>query len=405
MGSILNFISENTDGTGLNLKNKYENMLFKKSVFGNYLDTSNLSKTTNFEVKDGHKNILYLECNTGLHDFYTPDEKTGKTILENLPKRIKVQLHSNRDVKLLLTSLSEATDYQEEIIENIKSELSRFLIPLDKLIIMDSNNIFPKMDFGIKCYTPYHFLNDGNNPEGNITDLNYIFKDIKNSDIDLNKKRKYHFLCFNRNTQKYHRHFLILFLYKHNLLDKTILSALRELGDVFDDELNYLNEYKDEINEKIPIEVDTHFLKNKMQFRTIDAIRKVDYLKSYIHLVPETIFEQNAIFFTEKIVKPIRGIQPFIVLSQHNYLKELRKQGFKTFHPIIDESYDDEPDNTKRLKKIFKEILRLSEMSIDDIHNLYKSVIDICIYNKRHLEKISKTSPLNEIVNRIENEW
>lgn len=405
MGSILNFIFKDSDANGAELINQYGNLLFKKSVIGNHLDLGLHSTTFNFEVKDGYKNLLHLECNAGLHDFYTPDVNTGKTFLETLPKKIKVQIHSNNDVKILLTSLSEATNYNPEIIENIKSELSKFTIPYDKLIILDSNSIYEKNKCDFKCYSPYHFLSHGHNQPNQVSDLGYLFNDIDISDIDLDKKRKYHFLSFNRNTQKYHRHFLLLFLYENNLLDKTLLSALRPLGEVSDEKLNYLNKHIDEINKRIPIEIDTHALKNKMQFRTIDAIRNVDYFKSYIHLVAETDFEQNSIFFTEKIVKPIRAIQPFIVLSTYNYLKELRNVGFKTFHPIIDESYDNEPNETKRLQMIFKEIMRLSKMSIDEVHELYKSVIDICIYNKKHLNTISNKSPIEEKLNIIENEW
>ena len=32
--------------------------------------------------------------------------------------------------------------------------------------------------------------------------------------------------------------------------------------------------------------------------------------------------------------------KPFIVLGSKHFLKNLRSIGFKTFHPVIDESYD-----------------------------------------------------------------
>ena len=46
--------------------------------------------------------------------------------------------------------------------------------------------------------------------------------------------------------------------------------------------------------------------------------------------------------------------KPFIVLSGKGFPKNLRDIGFKTFHPVIDESYDDIDDTYERTKSAFK---------------------------------------------------
>ena len=50
-----------------------------------------------------------------------------------------------------------------------------------------------------------------------------------------------------------------------------------------------------------------------------------------------------------KIFKPVSNLQPFIVFGDYLTLAELRKLGFKTFEPFIDESYDLERDPKKRI--------------------------------------------------------
>ena len=62
-------------------------------------------------------------------------------------------------------------------------------------------------------------------------------------------------------------------------------------------------------------------------------------------------------------------------------LEKLRTMGFKTFHPFINEEYDKEPNRVKRLEMIIKEINKLCEMSLSELHDLYWSMSDILIHN------------------------
>ena len=44
-----------------------------------------------------------------------------------------------------------------------------------------------------------------------------------------------------------------------------------------------------------------------------------------LNIVTETTFENNELFISEKIVKPLVGFQPFIVLGPQYYLRELKE--------------------------------------------------------------------------------
>jgi len=63
---------------------------------------------------------------------------------------------------------------------------------------------------------------------------------------------------------------------------------------------------------------------------------------------------------SEKILKPCAYRHPFITWAPAGYLTWLRSWGFETFDNCIDESYDQEEDDGKRLTMIIEEVARLN---------------------------------------------
>lgn len=59
-----------------------------------------------------------------------------------------------------------------------------------------------------------------------------------------------------------------------------------------------------------------------------------------IELVCETMTLGTTFFPTEKTVRPIVGVKPFVIYGPVGYLKNLQRMGFKTFGNIWDEDYD-----------------------------------------------------------------
>ena len=93
-----------------------------------------------------------------------------------------------------------------------------------------------------------------------------------------------------------------------------------------------------------------------------DALRPA-CLSSDIHLIPESAYDSsNAVFITEKTMRAIYHGKPFIMLGRQGDLKYLRDMGLKTFHPHIDESYDDEENPHKRLHMVLQEVERICQM-------------------------------------------
>jgi hypothetical protein len=116
------------------------------------------------------------------------------------------------------------------------------------------------------------------------------------------------------------------------------------------------------------------------------------YENSIVSVVNETTFYQGdnpneSRFLSEKIFKPIAVGHPFIFLTVPKSLEVLKSLGYKTFHPYINESYDDEFDNCTRMLKILKEVERISNFTDEEVKEFIKNVKPICDYNQELLKK------------------
>jgi hypothetical protein len=123
---------------------------------------------------------------------------------------------------------------------------------------------------------------------------------------------------------------------------------------------------------------------------------KEPYLDTYIHILSETNFYETGLYLSEKTWKPIGHLQPFIMVNKPGALKELHRLGFKTFTPFINESYDDIQNDTERMEFIYSEIMRLNSLSFEEIHEWYKSIWDILIYNRNLLFEYADNKDLTE---------
>ena len=114
------------------------------------------------------------------------------------------------------------------------------------------------------------------------------------------------------------------------------------------------------------------------------------YLDSYFNIVTETEFAAPTLRLSEKIFKPVIYKQPFILYSIPFLLKHFRSLGYKTFHPFIDESYDEIEDNEERIGVLNQEVKRLCSLSLEEIHERYSDMKEILIYNFEHFKRVKE---------------
>ena len=81
------------------------------------------------------------------------------------------------------------------------------------------------------------------------------------------------------------------------------------------------------------------------------------------------------------IKKCLLSKKPFILLSGHRALKSLQDMGFKTFSPMVDESYDLEPDVNTRIDMIKQEILRIHSLTDEGKVKMFEDLNPILDYN------------------------
>lgn len=148
---------------------------------------------------------------------------------------------------------------------------------------------------------------------------------------------------------------------------------------------NLYEKYTDDIISMPDMYLDTDNLVENRAWLTPDT----DYLytDTYVSVVSETNFYtkipsyESSRFYSEKTFKPIIQKHPFIMVTVPNFLPKLRWLGYKTFSPWIDESYDEELDDNKRLLKIVKEIERLSNLKGKELEDYLVACKEICEYN------------------------
>jgi hypothetical protein len=206
----------------------------------------------------------------------------------------------------------------------------------------------------------------------------------------INKKKL--FLSFNR-VAKLYRFNLLYDSIKYNLFNKSFFSFEGACIENLLNDNKFRNKQYDNLNDvlgMLPIRLNitetrtnpTNIIEDDIQY----------FSESYFSVVTETMFDVNVEttgaykFFSEKVFKPISLKHPFIIAGWPTALIELRKLGYKTFSPFINEEYDTITDSEERHNAIMKELLRLSTMP-DEYWLLWqKNIKEIVEYNYRTLK-------------------
>jgi len=103
-----------------------------------------------------------------------------------------------------------------------------------------------------------------------------------------------------------------------------------------------------------------------------------------LYLVTETIATGARQHLTEKVFKPICLQMPFVLVGTCGSLAYLRSYGFQTFGDFWDESYDDEPDDQKRIELIGQLLKHLDSLTPDDKTTLFHSILPVINHNYNH---------------------
>jgi len=279
----------------------------------------------------------------------------------------------------------------------------KYNIKNNNFVIMSANS------FPLSCYRTVYL---------NFWELNAAWKSNdkliqKGKDILLsNQEKKYKFICLNRRPHG-HRFAAITELF--DFQDQGLLSFQKITDNgvnpgYYDWQYtkfqkhypNILQKFLDkEIEKKLPLnlpkELDPYDMLNT---NPTNDIYDEKFYQSYLHIVTETfaVDEPEQIFFSEKIFKPMYFFQPFVVIGQSRSLEFLKKAGYKTFSKWINESYDSELHNEKRLQMAVKSAIDF--ISRNDLKEVMLEMQPILIHNASWI-KLRGKMQLHELHHKL----
>lgn len=223
--------------------------------------------------------------------------------------------------------------------------------------------------------------------------------------VALPKKKKYtkKFLNLNRRW-RLHRPLMITLLKSRNLLDaghvsfapsddnqswNTVYPKLQNLHSDNKIIKEILDTNKD-VQQLSPMYLDTKDLvTNRAEHEPTIADYYVD---TYFSIVNETTYYENTPFLSEKIFKTIGMGHPFIMVTAPNSLQYLKELGYKTYDPLINETYDTIQDPGNRMLAILDEVERLCNFSKSDLKKWLPQVRSIAGYNRSVLNSKNYTN-------------
>lgn len=205
------------------------------------------------------------------------------------------------------------------------------------------------------------------------------------------RKKPKLFLSLNH-APRDHRVYLLSSMLETGMIDRsyfsyianpswTLSSLVESVPYTFPVNLKKIKKTIEEHFHKLPLMIDQgQFLKRVQQpsfydYPNFDEMYLYD--KSYVSIVTETKFHQHVenttysdqhdlVFLSEKTFKPIQMRHPFVLFGYQGSLDALRKKGYQTFHPWINEEYDSIDSAEDRAEHIIKELIRLSQFNDDE---------------------------------------
>jgi hypothetical protein len=404
-----NFIQIPVYNADLNLNSN----LYKKLSFKEYND---------IRIKDDKSFIYLVEPFGSFAQFLGKQTQFSEwNFIDFISDHAKKEIKNTPNFYLHINFSTEGV-FEEHLIVYLYELLKRYEIPANKVVFTISsvdieeihnkicleNNINERINviyWGWSLRTKSLELKRiHNNIEYNFWDhVDNTSTIVKEDDVDMNRIRPHKFLFMNRRLRP--QRIILLSLLGSEFINQNLVSYDMKLFERENDLSFFSHHLK---TSHLAINAFREFQNIfKSQRKTIDYDdlesvwgfnfeNKEPYLDTYIHILSETNFYETGLYLSEKTWKPIGHLQPFIMVNKPGALKELHRLGFKTFTPFINESYDDIQNDTERMEFIYSEIMRLNSLSFEEIHEWYKSIWDILIYNRNLLFEYADNKDLTE---------
>lgn len=312
-------------------------------------------------------------------------------------------LKTNKTVKLVHENCGEtfSIDFAKDILEVVKKGVDPTQI---YILVMDDLH---------KMFLTMHLKRL--DVEGvNIGVHNYLQKNIKFP--KLSTETDYKFSSLSRNYKSWRLQLysklldssaideFVYSFYNIHAYDKTEFSVEQMRKDLVEKNISITPKLSSWLD-NCPHTLDAKDnVANKWADVTYDTILSADF-----HLIVETHFDfsyytkqviggprQAPSFITEKVYKAIACGKPFLAFATPFMLQDLQSMGFKTFDDFIDESYDTEEDNDKRMELLVAEITRICNLPQQQYNTLIENCKSIAQENLNILKNIKNNKTMNK---------
>ena len=357
--------------------------IYIEREFFNHIDPVIIKKMTNcpftlryVESDELVENSLFIS--TGVFWGFDPTSDLLEKLKNLKNKKLLIFHHSK--------SLSECVVDSIDIVKNFKEFIDEFEFNYENVFIITQlqydiktiQKILPNVNVLSYDRWMYEFI-DFDLLQTSFAPLEYV------QTINHLPNKKFSIFC-----KRYTKHRLEIFC---NLISNELLEnfnytfvaerlsdtskAVNDISDKFESVKNNILEWLQGVPYDLKIRVNEQYV---YQHPHYPYELKHYFDRSYIHVSLESEPTASS-FLTEKTIRAIFYKKPFIIISQYNALKALRAEGYKTFSPMIDESYDDIEDYEGRLYAIIREIKRLNELPEQELQNLVNSCEQIVEHN------------------------
>jgi hypothetical protein len=206
-------------------------------------------------------------------------------------------------------------------------------------------------------------------------------------------------------TKNYpNRKFLLSNIITNNLLDQGYVSYKQvSSGNIrygfTQQEIDNITQVADSIDQYLPLpEIDK-------SIEWVNMPREF-LLNSYVNLVTDTFYvtEPEVTFISEKVFNAMAHWQMFIMMSPPYTLQYLREQGYQTFSPCIDETYDTIENNYERLLAVTKSAVDFLSQPREVIKETYQKCLPILEHNQQRLFNNRFVETLNKELKRTQDE-
>ncbi len=222
--------------------------------------------------------------------------------------------------------------------------------------------------------------------------------------FDYNKQKHYHLFSANCNVKEERLH-LYQFLEKGDYWDKVNTSFFLplynrnkkrfDISDFVNEKFLYANTGNKStfVAHLGDLDLNISYHPKKLKYDNFNQVKNLalnDCSESLFQLIFETRYNSPCgIVLSEKIFKGFCYKTPFIIFAQYGVLKLLKEIGFKTFDWLVDESYDNEIDDKKRLRLVFEEVDRLLNTPKEDLNKIIEVHSDVLEYNYKLINEFA----------------